>query len=432
MHVDVLVVGAGAAGLMAARELSKEGKQVTVLEARDRIGGRICPLSAEEFGYSAQGGAEFMHGDAPVSRALFTEAGITLAHATEWWDVRDGEPSLVEHGSHIDKVSPQDALLQKTLRELAEDMTVADFLAAYFPGDAYADLRFSVTQRVEQYDAADLSRASTFALRDEMLDAGGWQQHSLKEGYGKMLQFLQGECITQNVRIETGVQVCLIDFGGTEVSVHTTGGSVYVAERVILTVPVPLIEGIEYRPALPAKIAAARNIGFGPVLKALLRFKTKWWSGIREKRFERMFFMFSNEQIPTWWTQYPEPHTTLTGWAAGPAGRMLSSKPADELEKIALQSLSAIFAMPVETLKAELIVARFFDWPADPYARGAYSYTTPESAAAIAELRTPVDEKLYFAGEALGTGDTGGTVEAALSSGQAVAQQILKKQTKMV
>src|ERR1700748_2941816 len=74
----IIVIGAGAAGLMAARELGRAGKKVTVLEARDRCGGRIDPLPAAEFGYPAEGGAEFVHGEAPITRALLREAGLSL------------------------------------------------------------------------------------------------------------------------------------------------------------------------------------------------------------------------------------------------------------------------------------------------------------------------------------------------------------------
>jgi monoamine oxidase len=70
---DIVVIGAGAAGLMAASELARVGKRVTILEARDRCGGRIHPLPAADFGYPAEGGAEFVHGEAPVTHGLLRE-----------------------------------------------------------------------------------------------------------------------------------------------------------------------------------------------------------------------------------------------------------------------------------------------------------------------------------------------------------------------
>src|SRR5271154_3909848 len=92
-----LVVGAGAAGLMTARELARAGKKVTILEARDRCGGRIDPLPAEEFGYPAEGGPEFVHGAAPVTRALMREARLSLqSRGGTRWSTRTGALSPAE------------------------------------------------------------------------------------------------------------------------------------------------------------------------------------------------------------------------------------------------------------------------------------------------------------------------------------------------
>src|SRR6476646_10669480 len=118
-----VVVGAGAAGLMAARELARAGKRVTILEARDRFGGRIYTLPTAEFGYPAEGGPEFLHGAARVTRALMREAGLSLSpRGGSRWSLRSGTLALA------DPSMPYANRFYQALGEVKADLPIADFL----------------------------------------------------------------------------------------------------------------------------------------------------------------------------------------------------------------------------------------------------------------------------------------------------------------
>jgi monoamine oxidase len=416
---DIIVIGAGAAGLMAARELSKAGKSVIILEARDRIGGRIYPLPAEEWGYEAQGGAEFVHGGAPISKDILHTVGATLTNPTEWWTVRDGPPTKIE------RLSIHDPALEEKLKALTTDLPVAQFLDLYFPAGKYDALRDFVSRWVEGYDVADTHKASAFSLREEMLNEGIWMQMCIKEGYGTLLSFLRKECEGNNVKILLNKEALSIHMQGSKVSIRCKDGTTHVATQTIVTVPLPVLQTLEFIPAIPEKMHAAAQIGFGGVIKVIIRFKNKWWTGSREQQFEKLFFMLSKEAVPTWWTQYPEPRTTLTGWLPGPSAQAIASQSDEDILSHALESLSHIFSVSIDTLREEIVNVKVVNWITDPYARGAYSYETPGSAAAIAELIKPVGNKLFFAGEGVYQGEAGGTVEAALASGMETAKSML-------
>ena len=294
----IVIVGAGAAGLMAARELARAGKRVTILEARDRCGGRIHPLPASEFGYPADGGAEFVHGEAPVTCGLLSEAGLSLQaiEGTQW----SFDGTKLSRGG---RDNPQEAELHAVLRDLKDDLTVAEFLRRHFAGDEYAAMRRSIERMVEGYDAADPERASTLALREEWMDGGLHTQGRVVGGYGALIAFLEAECRRDRVAMQFGCEVSAIDEGAT-IAVRCVGGEGFTCDKVILTVPLPLLSKIVLPHVAREKAAVAADIGFGNVIKILLRFGRPWWRD-RTEDLANLTFLLSDETIPVWWTQNP-------------------------------------------------------------------------------------------------------------------------------
>src|SRR3954470_2769869 len=204
-----VVVGAGAAGLMAARELARDGKRVTILEARDRCGGRIYPLPADEFGYPAEGGPEFVHGAAAVTRAVMREAGLSLLpRGGTRWSARTGALSPADYSL------PHEDRFYRALREVKADLPIAEFLETHFADPRYDELRRSITRTVEGYDAADPRRASTLALRDEWLARDDGQHGRIAEGYGALVEHLTAECRRHGAAIHLGSAVTAIDESG--------------------------------------------------------------------------------------------------------------------------------------------------------------------------------------------------------------------------
>jgi monoamine oxidase len=414
----IIVIGAGAAGLMAARELGRAGRQVTILEARDRCGGRIHPLPSADFGYPAEGGAEFVHGEAPVTRGLLREAGLSLRpiEGTRW-TARNGQFSREEAD---DPHAPE---LHAALHELTDDLTVAEFLRRRFAGSVYDELRHATLRMVEGYDAADPERASTLALRDEWMDGGHGAQARVAGGYGALIEFLRAECRRHGAAIRLGAAVTAVEAIDGKAVIRCANGDTHQGDAVILTVPLPLIDGIALPPAERARAAAARHIGFGNVIKILLRFEAAWWRDRSD--LADVLFLLSEETIPVWWTQHPTDLPVLTGWFGGPKTQALAHLGEPELIDAGLASLASIFGVDPAQLRRRVIAARALNWAHDRFARGAYSWATPETRAAQAVLSRNEGGLIFFSGEALYGGKDMGTVEAALTSGLETARALI-------
>lgn len=414
----IVVIGAGAAGLMAARELARAGKKVTILEARDRCGGRIYPLPASEFGYRAEAGAEFIHGEAPVTHALLREAGLA-AQPTQGtrWSAENGALARSDFfsSSHLDR-------LRERLVALKADGTVTEFLQQQFPGPEHDELRQSFVRMVQGYDAADPDRASILAVRDEWTGSGRNKSSRIIGGYGALIDFLVADCQRLGVTIHLRAVVTAIETGDGKILVRCTSGDAHAGDAAILTVPVAMIPEIALPPAVSAKAAAAAHIGFGNVIKFLFRFRSRWWTSGKGQDLSDLSFLRSGGTVPVWWTQNPAEHPVLVGWLAGPPSKRLAHLDESALVEAGIGSLAGAFGLQQKQLSDDLVAARAVDWSKDPFARGGYSYTTPETHAARAALESAGADGVFFAGEALYEGDDMGIVEAALASGRETAQ----------
>src|ERR1700761_5535762 len=370
---DILVIGAGAAGLMAARNLAKAGKKVIVLEARNRGGGRIHTINQESFFKHAELGAEFVHGDLPVTLNLLKEAGIEYHSAVaDMWQYKNGK--FVKEAEFI----PRWNELIECLEALQEDITIEQFLEANFADDSDADLRKAVRQFVSGYDTADPNDASAFALRKEWQSEDSGAQHRIAGGYCALIKYLDDECKAHDGTVYLNSPVVAIQWRKSSVKVITEDETGYEASQIVLALPLGILQisqgetgAIKFTPPIDKQTDALKAMGFGSVLKVLLEFDNRFWG---TEQFSNMGYLFSEEEIPTWWTQIPQHSTVLTGWLGGPPAAEKKDASEEELLRISLQSLANIFKRDADELKDKLLSFNIINWAADPYTRGSYAY----------------------------------------------------------
>jgi monoamine oxidase len=421
MKEKIIVIGGGVSGLMAAKELADKGFEVIILEANERLGGRINTLIDTKFDMPIESGAEFIHGDLPLTQQLLKKAKINYHPiGEERVFVIDGQ-----WNSPDDPIPHWDLLIKK-MKEVKIDITIAHFLEMYFSEEQYESLRLNVKRYAEGFDLADINTASTIALRNEWMNEDE-DQYRIDGGYHMLIQYLAQECKKKGALIYTSCAATKIDWKINTVSVQTTNGK-FESNKIIITVPLSILQknnkdqnSIQFTPAIKEHKMAASQIGFGSVIKIFFQFDTPFW----EEKSKDIAFIISDQKVPTWWTQIPNKSSILTGWLGGPAAKELTDATDTAIIKIAIESLANIFSIESETIKAALKVSKIVHWSQDPYSLGGYSFATTQTAAARKLLQQGVEQTLFFAGEGLYEGDFPGTVEAALTTGRNVAKDII-------
>ena len=421
---DVLIIGAGAAGLAAARALRGAGR-VGVLEARDRVGGRVLSLSDPAFPLPIEGGAEYIHGRAAARSIFLRAAGVIPV------DVAD-EHFLYQGGS----LEPAEGFFAKAGELLGGlELTAADDFsleALLNQPNMNADevSKTLVRTLVEGFDAADPARASAAALATEWRGGANDEGAQFRPlgGYGGLLRYLT-RSITPEVTLLLNTVVREVRWGEGEVEVACERfgrEEIFRARRVIVTLPLSLLKqgtpgAVRFAPALQKEEALA-GLELGPVVKVLLGFKEAFWEALEDGRyFSAAYFHAPDAPFPTFWTPLPLRAPVLTAWAGGPKAARLAACSEGEIVGRALSSLATFFP---RAPRPEVV--RVYDWQRDPFSRGAYSYVTVGGVGAREKLGAPLKNTLFFAGEATNTEGEAGTVYGALQSGVRAAQEVLK------
>jgi monoamine oxidase len=419
----ILVIGAGMAGLSAARKLAESGRRVMVLEARDRVGGRI--LTLREHDEVVELGAEFVHGRPRELWHLIEEAGL---HVYEI----DGENACHADGKlkKCDETGDTFKFLGELEKWKGPDLAFADYPALK---ELSPRRREEVIQYVQGFNAADYREISIHALAvqqraEEEIDSD--TIYRIREGYDRLPEFLARKTREAGGRIELSTAVEKITWGRGAVHVLLRAGGAaaeYTAEQAVIALPLGVLQqrdGI-IEPT-PMTIRAASLLRMGPARRFTLIFRERFWARPDSVNLPQLSFLFAHEAIPTvWWTAYPAESNTLTGWVGGPRSAVFNQFTREQIGDAACRELAIIFSVPLDYLRMQLICCATHDWQTDPYTFGAYSYVAAGGLESVLKIAAPVDDTLFFAGEHTDTTGHWGTVHAAVRSGLRAARQIL-------
>ncbi len=428
------MIGAGAAGLAAAAALSRSGRSVQVLEARDRIGGRIWTRLEPGLAAPVELGAEFIHGDSPETYELLRQAGGSAVDTSgEHWSLIDGRlqrrtESLL---GQVRGAFEAAEVLRKP------DISLETFLAGEAGRALPEEARAMARAFVSGFDAADPRLVSLHSVAEEwrsggMLDSS---QSRPSGGYHTVLQALAGALDRARVQVRLQTVVTAIDWssGSVEIQAERLGRPWRASARsAVITVPLAVLRAaggapgaIRFRPGLESKQPALDRILCGAVLKVMLRFRRAFWAGHDGGRHaDASFFHSPGKVFATLWTPLPVRAPLLSAWVGGPAAARLCESSDEEIMRAALDGVGTVF--PGYDVEAELESAHLHNWARDPFARGAYSYLGVGAGHARELLAAPLGGTLFFAGEATDTTGEPATVTGALRSGARAAMEVIR------
>ena len=423
--MSVLVIGAGIAGLSAAYHLQAAGKRVMVLEARNRIGGRVW-TSRDFADFPVEFGAEMMHGHNIATWEWVRKLGLKTYH----WAQLDDTMVRMNDGRWLTmkQARQTDPAFEQTRSWDLPDIPVAagdENLRTYLRRVGFTDDQLAYVQRTlgnsEGDNIGNLSAEAILAgLKHEAgpvpegLHPLAWDDYRILDGYDS---FYNG--LAQSLDIRLNTVVTAISWGAEGVTIESADGQTFSAGAVVITLPLAILQAnrVQFTPTLPSiKHEALSGLAMPPVMKLVYQFDAP----ITDPAISGLY---SAENPPKWWQPSFKRETTMTVWTGFFTGDYAR-------EMLALGEEAAI-QKGLEMLRTELnqpdlqySKAKWVNWPRDEFTLGGYSVALVGHAAARDKLAHPTPP-LYWAGEATAPHHEVATVHGAYNSGKRAAEEIL-------
>lgn len=438
---DVIVIGGGVAGLAAARALVEGGARVILLEARDRIGGRIVTVRDDRLTIPIELGAEFIHGAAPETTEIARDAGITTYEVLgERWRAGRGQLRRVD-----DYWERLDLVMRRLDPKLEPDRSFQEFLDAKPGGRRLARERTLAAEFIQGFHAADLRRVSARSLAEGGSpgdDPDERRMARMIDGYDRVPQWI-ARGLDDVIRIDSvvnrmewrraAVRVSVAQAPRRRAHALTARAAIVALPLGVLQTPPPAPGAVVIDPDPAAFRRALQSMASGGVLRLVLAFREAFWTeravrGVPEgANLACMHFLHTlHAPIPVWWTSFPVRAPMLTGWVGGPRAWSLMRLGREAVLETALDTLARHLSLRQRTLAGLVTGFWMHDWLDDPYSRGAYSYPLVGGSDAARTLARPIQRTLFFAGEAMDSEMRSGTVHGAVGSGRRAARAALQ------
>ncbi|HVG23272.1 MAG TPA: FAD-dependent oxidoreductase [Thermoanaerobaculia bacterium] len=311
MTYDAIVIGAGAAGLSAARALSGARRRVCLLEARPRVGGRVHTLHFRDLPLPIELGAEFVHGESGTTFSIIDSAALSAAQLPDdhWWS-EDGQRTRIDDfWGDLEKI-------RSKIGTLKRDVSFAEFLRR--SRGLTPRLRQLACNFVEGYHASHADRISAQVLRsaDEEQE-GENKQFRIANGQDALIDWLRAGIDPEHCDVFLGTVAKRVQWSGGSVRVETESRS-FRAKTLLVTIPIGVWKAgaIEFDPPLREKERALAQLEAGHVVKIAFRFRERFWGDVN-------FLHSADRYMPSWWSSAPFRTPVLTGWAGGHAADAL-------------------------------------------------------------------------------------------------------------